>query len=84
MGHSNETDIAQESRKRNRVLKPSVSMREVAQGQEMTEKRKGRQPEVFIGTSALFSLTTVPRADWVKGNHRCGYHDRLGRNQKDL
>lgn len=36
----------------------------------MTEKRKGRQPQVFTGTSAIFSLTTEPRVDWVKGNHR--------------
>lgn len=45
-----------------------MNMREVAQGQSMKEKRKGRQPQVFTGTSAIFSLTTAPRVDWVKGN----------------
>lgn len=49
------------------------------------DRKKGRQPQVFTGTSAIFSLTTAPRVDWVKGNHRrYGYHDRLGQNQKDL
>lgn len=38
------------------MLKPSMSMREGARGEEMTEKRKGRQPQVFTGTSAIFSL----------------------------
>lgn len=45
-----------------------MSMREVTQGQNTTEKRKGRQPHVFTGTSAIFSLTIAPRVDWVKGN----------------
>lgn len=50
MSHSNETDIAPERRKRNRVLKPPMNVREVAQGEEVTEKREGRQPQMFIGT----------------------------------
>lgn len=65
------------------MLKASMIMREVAQGQEMTEKRKGRQPQVF--TSAIFSLTIEPRVDGVKETHRrYGYHGKLGQNQKDL
>lgn len=51
----------------------------------MTEKRKWRQPQVFTGTSAIFSLTTAPRVDWVKGTHRrYRNQDGLGQNQKDL
>lgn len=54
-------------------------------GQVMTEKSKGRQPHIFIGTSVIFRLTIAPRVDWVRGNHRrYGYHDKLGQNQKDL
>lgn len=54
-------------------------------GQNMTEERKRRQPQVFTGTSEIFNLTTAPRVDWVKENHRRhGYHDRLWQNQKDF
>ena len=62
-----------------------MSMREVARGQNTIEKWKWRQPQLFTGTSAIFSLTTAPRVDWVKGTHKTyGYHDGLGQNQKDF
>lgn len=79
MGHSNETYCSRK-KEENQMLKPPMSVREVAQG---AEKREGRQPQVFIATSTISSLTTSPQGEWVKGNHmRWGYHDRLG--QKDL
>lgn len=45
------------------MLKPPMSVREMAQGEEATEKREERQPQVFIGTSTISSLTIVPRVN---------------------
>jgi hypothetical protein len=68
MDRPNETGIIPESRKRiNWVLMASMRMRDVVGVSGNDEKKKGRQPQIFTGTSAIFRLTTEPRVVWVKG-----------------
>lgn len=43
----------------NWVPKAAMSMREVAQGEEVTKEMEGRQPQVITGTRAIFRPTSA-------------------------